>query len=50
MDATFVVTVFVVLADLCDTFLEKPSSNGFCGHCGQPPIEAEIRRLCSQLS
>lgn len=24
MDATFVVTVFVVLADLCDTFLAKP--------------------------
>lgn len=24
MDATYVVTVFVVLADLCDTFLEKP--------------------------
>ena len=22
-----------------------PSSNGFCGHWGQPSMEAEIRRL-----
>jgi len=26
------------------------ASNGFCGHCGQPPREAEIRRLWSQSS
>jgi len=24
---------------------KKAASNGFCGHCGQPPMEAEIRRL-----
>jgi len=30
--------------------LEMPASNGFCGHCGQPPREAEIRRLWSQSS
>jgi hypothetical protein len=25
--------------------LGMAASNGFCGHCGQPPMEAEIRRL-----
>ena len=33
------------LAPMLAAAVQLPASNGFCGHCGQPPMEAEIRRL-----